>query len=55
MDPTSAVAKGGGTGGRNPQRPLVPPFWFTKNTALVTSCNDKTTDNDGKRNTDETG
>ena len=47
MDPTSAVAKGGG---RTPSRPLVPPFWFTKNTAFVTSRNNKTTDNNGENN-----
>ena len=28
----------------------APPFWFTKNTIFGTSRNDKTTDNDGKRN-----
>ena len=43
MDPTSAVAKGG-KGGRTPYRPLLPPFWLTKNTAFETSRNDKTTD-----------
>ena len=36
----SAVALGG----------LAPPFWFTKNTIFGTSCTDKKTDNDAKRN-----
>ena len=35
-------------------RPLIdcfcPLFWFTQNTVFGTSSNDKTTDNDGKRN-----
>ena len=51
MDPTSAVAKGGGQVGVPPDTPLVSPFWFTKNTAFVTaSRNNKTTDSGGKRN-----
>ena len=50
MDPTSAVAKGGGKGGRTPLTAAIAPFWLTKNTAFVTSRNNKTTDNDGKRN-----
>ena len=41
---------GGAKGVVLPKRPLMPPFWFTKNTAFETSRNDKTTDNDGKRN-----
>ena len=36
--------------GGGASRPLVPSFWLTKNTAIETSRNDKTTDNDGKRN-----
>ena len=40
----------GGQRGPYPPNDLVPPFWFTKNTAFETSRNDKTTDNDGKRN-----
>ena len=38
----SAVATGG--------QGACPPFWFTHNTVFGTSCNDKATDNDGKRN-----
>ena len=43
--------KGGGKGGRTAlMAACAPPFWFTKNTAFETLCNDKTTDNDGKSN-----
>ena len=41
---------GGGIRGRTPLRQLVLPFWLTNNTAFGASRNDKTTDNDGKRN-----
>ena len=43
----SAVAKGLGPGGGVC---LCPPFRFTQNTVFEKSPNDKTTDNDGKRN-----
>ena len=29
---------------------VVPPFWLTRNTAFGASRNEKTSDNDGKRN-----
>ena len=41
---------GGAKAGRTPLSAACAPFWFTKNTAFETSRNDKTTDNDGKRN-----
>ena len=51
MDSTSAVATGeGGIKGSSPQRPLVPQFCLTTNTAFGASRNDKRADNDGKRN-----
>ena len=41
---------GGGQGAFLPNDCLFPPFWFTQNTAFGTALNDKTIDNDGKRN-----
>ena len=45
LDKFSAVASGG-------LESLAPPFWFTKKKLFGTSCNDKKTDNDAKRNND---